>query len=336
VKRIPSLDGLRAISISMVLAGHLAGEGYGPVFLKIYAGVGVKVFFVLSGYLITTILQRERERTSSIRLREFYIRRAYRILPAAFFYMLVIFAVYWRPLRWYEMGMALLYVVNYFSVRPWVLGHLWSLSVEEQFYFLWPSVLKRWYRYRVPILVGALAFSPIYTAGLFYLKWFKRVGGDTLPTVADGLAVGCLIAVFRMRWPKIPKYLAALLLVPVVVVPMYDANSALRTLFLLFVLNPILTAAIAGILIHVVQNPYRVLNLAPMVWLGQISYSLYLWQQPFMHSAHDPAPPARYGIFGAFAMACVSYYLIERPVLRRRDGRDRARVAPPVERASAA
>jgi len=335
MKRIPSLDGLRAISISMVVVGHIANEGYAPSFLKAYAGIGVKVFFVISGYLITTILQREHEHTSSISLREFYLRRAYRIFPAALFYMLIIFAVYWRTLRWYEMSMALLYVVNYFP-RPWVIGHLWSLSVEEQFYFLWPSVLKKWYRHRIPILLGVIAFSPVYTTGLFYLKWFNKVGSGTLPGVAEALAVGCMLAIFATRWPKINKPLAAVLVAATLTIPLYDANSATRTLFLLFVLNPVLTAAIGAILIHVVQNPYRILNLGPMVWLGQISYSLYLWQQPFMHSAHDAVPALRYGILGALGMACVSYYLIERPLLRYRDGKRRTLIPAPVETATAA
>ena len=79
MKRIPSLDGLRAIAVSLVLLGHLAHRGYLPAYLSTYAGTGVRIFFVISGYLITTILLQEQSRTLSINLREFYIRRAYRI-----------------------------------------------------------------------------------------------------------------------------------------------------------------------------------------------------------------------------------------------------------------
>jgi peptidoglycan/LPS O-acetylase OafA/YrhL len=330
VKRIPSLDGLRAISISMVIAGHFANEGYAPLFLRPYAALGVRVFFVISGYLITAILLKEHDRTSSISLRKFYLRRAFRIFPAALFFMLIIFAVYWRTLRWYDMTIALLYVVNYFS-RPWVIGHLWSLSVEEQFYFLWPSVLKKWHQHRVAILVSVAALSPIYTAGLYYFKLIHRVGLDTLPTVADNLAVGCLAAVFATRWPRIPRPVFAAFVLAVMVIPLYEADTPLRTLLLLLVLNPILTVAITGILIHVVQNPYRILNIAPVVWVGQISYSLYLWQQPFM----NPDSPLRYGIFGALGMACVSYYLVERPLLRYRDGHVRVPSDAKIERAAA-
>lgn len=315
-QRIPSLDGLRAISISMVVAGHLAAEGYAPEFLKTYASVGVRVFFVISGYLITAILLKEHDHTSTINLRQFYIRRAYRIFPAALFYMLIIFAVYWHTLRCYEMAAALLYVVNYFS-RPYPVGHLWSLSVEEQFYFLWPSVLRKWHRHRVAIVLGVLAFTPVYNAALYHFKWIHKVGSVGLPSVADGLAAGCLVAVFATRWPKIPKVLFASLVILMIAIPKFSGTTTSRTVLILFILNPLLDAAIAGILIHVVQNPYRILNLAPVVWLGQISYSLYLWQQPFVNAAS----PMRFGILAAIGMACFSYYLIERPLLRYRDGR---------------
>jgi peptidoglycan/LPS O-acetylase OafA/YrhL len=329
IRRIPSLDGLRAISISMVIAGHLAGEGYAPDFLRFYAIVGVKIFFVLSGYLITGILLREQDRTSTINLRHFYIRRVYRIVPAALFYMLVTFAVNWRTLRWYEMAMALLYVVNYFP-RPYPIGHLWSLSVEEQFYILWPSVLKRWHPHRTGILLGLLVFSPVYNAALYYLNLTRKFGLVGLPSLADGLAVGCLAAVFAARWPRIPKGLFATAILLMAAIPRFDASSTSRTLLELFVMNPLLNAAIACILIHVVQNPYRILNLAPVMWLGQISYSLYLWQQPFV----NPASPMRYGVLAALAMACCSYYLIERPLLRYRDRRELAPSGMRIQKAA--
>ncbi len=315
----------------MVVAAHFAGAGFAPPFLKPYASIGVRMFFVISGYLISAILLKEHDRTSTISLRKFYLRRAYRIFPAALCFLLIIFVVYWRTLRWYEMSIALLYVVNYFPVRPWVIGHLWSLSVEEQFYFLWPSVLKKWHRHRVAILVAVVAFSPVYTTALYYFKLIPKVGISTLPTVAENLAIGCLAAVFAARWPRIPKPVFAAFVLAVIAIPLYPATTPLRTLVLLFVLNPIFIVAIGGILIHVVQNPYRILNLAPVVWVGQISYSLYLWQQPFL----NPDAPLRYGIFGALGMACVSYYLVERPLLRYRDGHAPSASDAQIERVAA-
>jgi peptidoglycan/LPS O-acetylase OafA/YrhL len=318
VKRIPSLDGLRAISIALVVAGHLGKSGHAPkIFWDVYAALGVKIFFVISGYLITTILLREHDRTSNINLREFYIRRAYRIFPAALVFMLIMFVAYWHQMRWYNMAAAMLYVANLDIHRPWILGHLWSLSIEEQFYLAWPGVLKQWYRHRTAILLGVCVLAPLCQVAFY---WFKLDGGGppTLPTVADNLAAGCLIAIFASRIPRISRLAFWLMVAGILLIPLYSAHSVARTLFMLFVLRPLLHLSIAGVLVHVVQSPYRILNWGPVVWFGQISYSLYLWQQPF---CSDPALRSGYLAVFAFLCAALSFYLVEQPVLRLREKR---------------
>ena len=139
MQRIPSLDGLRAISITLVILSHLVKWKHISLeVLGSYGALGVHVFFVLSGYLITNLLLHEYERSSTISLRDFYIRRAYRIFPAAFVFLVVVIILYWQQIRWYHAAAALLYVANMDMARPWIFGHLWSLSIEEQFYLLWP------------------------------------------------------------------------------------------------------------------------------------------------------------------------------------------------------
>src|SRR6266700_1954506 len=113
MKRIPSLDGLRAISIVLVVAGHWAELRYHSDVAGAFANLGVRIFFIISGYLITTLLLKEHARSSTIGLREFYVRRAYRILPAAFVFMLVAFAIFCDRLRWYHMAAAALYLTNF-------------------------------------------------------------------------------------------------------------------------------------------------------------------------------------------------------------------------------
>jgi peptidoglycan/LPS O-acetylase OafA/YrhL len=320
MKRIPSLDGLRAISISMVVMGHWTSLHYGWEVGGAFANLGVRIFFIISGYLITTLLLKEWARSSTIRLREFYVRRAYRILPAAIAFMLPVFVIYGRQTRWYHMAAAALYVTNFDYAHPWFLGHLWSLSVEEQFYFLWPGVLKKWYRHRTTILAGVVLFAPIYRVGCALLKFHGRAD-ETFPAVADILAVGCLLAIFAARLPRIKQGWALAMVAPVALVPVYVAAVHFRTTpLLLLVLWPLLHVSIAGLVLHAVQTPYWILNVKPVVWLGKISYSLYLWQQLF---AYGPQHKDWYWLFVAVGVASLSYYLVEQPMLRLREKREK-------------
>jgi peptidoglycan/LPS O-acetylase OafA/YrhL len=315
MKRIPSLDGLRAVSILLVVAGHWLSLHYQSDVAGAFANLGVRIFFVISGYLITTLLLKEHDATSTIRLREFYVRRAYRILPAAFVFMTTVCVLYWPQLRWYHMVLAVFYLTNFDYAHPWFLGHLWSLSVEEQFYFLWPGALKRWHRHRVAMLAGVIVFAPLYRVACHFLQLHGKAD-ETFPAVADILAIGCLLAIFAPRLPKIAPWLASVMLIPVALVPIYLGQHHFHvTALLLFGLWPLMHFSIAGLLLHVVRSPYRLLNVRPVAWLGKISYSLYLWQQLFAYgNAHRPW----YVLFFAFGLAAASYYLVELPMLRLR------------------
>jgi len=207
--RIPSLDGLRAISITLVVLSHLVKWRH--VSLDVvgsYGALGVHVFFVLSGYLITNLLLREYARSSTISLRDFYVRRAYRIFPAAFVFLAVVVVLYWRQMTWYHVAAAVFYVANMDLTRPWIFGHLWSLSIEEQFYLLWPFAVKKWHRRRTAILLGVFLFTPVFRTALYALKVHNGLIGS-LPAEADQLAIGCLLAIFAARLPRISGYLAA-------------------------------------------------------------------------------------------------------------------------------
>jgi peptidoglycan/LPS O-acetylase OafA/YrhL len=322
MQRIPSLDGLRAISITLVVLSHLVKWKHISLdVLGGYGALGVHVFFVLSGYLITSLLLREYERRSTISLREFYIRRAYRIFPAAFVFLVVVIVLYWHEMRWYHAAAALLYVANMDLARPWIFGHLWSLGIEEQFYLLWPFVLKKWQRRKTAILVGVSIATPIFWTGLYAFRVHNGLVAS-LPAFADQLAIGCLLAIFAPRIPKIKGSLAAAMVLLMIFIPWFPANNPLRSLFLLFVLSPLLNLSIAGLVLHVIQVPYRALNWAPVAWLGKISYSLYLWQELFCSNA--ALHQGYVLILPALACACLSYYLVEQPMLRLREKRGRA------------
>jgi peptidoglycan/LPS O-acetylase OafA/YrhL len=317
VKRIPSLDGLRAISILLVVFGHWAATYFGSPIALSYALLGVRIFFVISGYLITTLLLQERSQTATISLSEFYIRRAYRIFPAATVFLVTMLITRRHELTWYHAAMAAFYLADFDPTRPMFFGHLWSLSVEEQFYLLWPSVLKKWYVHRVRILFAVVALCPFYQVAAYALH-YPGIVTHTFFAVADNLAIGCLLAIFAPRLPLIGAWMGFLMAMMVGFIPLLDGVSRARTLILLFLLLPLLYVSIAGVLLHVVQTPYRLLNLAPVVWLGKISYSLYLWQQIFVF---DQRPRPWYFILLATGVACLSYYLVEKPMLQLREKR---------------
>jgi peptidoglycan/LPS O-acetylase OafA/YrhL len=331
MKRIPSLDGLRAISILLVVIGHLT-ESHSKTEIGLdvagaFANLGVQIFFVISGYLITKLLLLESQKTGTVSLRQFYIRRAYRILPAATFYMLPVFFIFRHELRWYHAAAAMLYLANFDFSHPWFLGHLWSLSVEEQFYLLWPGALKKWIstRNRIYILAGVIAFAPCYRILCHSLGLHGQADG-TFPAVADALATGCLLSVLepqllprllKLRNWRVPLILQMILLL--LLVPLYwGAREFHLTLTLLFVLWPAMHFSIAGLLLCAVQSHTWILNAKPIAWLGRVSYSLYLWQQLFVYGKH---PRAWYGPLLALGMASISYYLVERPALRLREKR---------------
>jgi peptidoglycan/LPS O-acetylase OafA/YrhL len=292
--------------------------------LQGYGALGVHVFFVLSGYLITNLLLQEHERSGTINLSNFYVRRAFRIFPAAFVFIAVVVGLYWREMRWTHVAAAVFYVANMDVTRPWIFGHLWSLSIEEQFYLLWPFALRRWYRYQLAILLCVFFGTPVFRTVLYAVKAHGAVVGS-LPAVADQLAIGCLLAIFAKRLPRIPGYVALVMTAAAFLLPWYPATSPARSLFMLFVLRPLLHISIAGIVLHVIQVPYAALNWGPVAWLGKISYSLYLWQELFCSNAN-----LHYGYvlaLPAIGCACLSYYLIEQPMLRVRE--NLAGKAPP-------
>lgn len=314
------MDGMRAVSIALVVIGHWAELRFHSDVAGAFANLGVRIFFVISGYLITTLLLREREKTGSICVREFYVRRAYRILPAAMVFMAVAFALFWRELRWYHMAAAVLYVANFDFTHPWYLGHLWSLSVEEQFYLLWPGVLEKWYRHRTKILLGVVAFAPLYRVAC-HLAGLHGQGDETFPAVADVLAMGCLLAMVAEHVPRIRGTWAVGMGVVIASIPTYWGLRGFHSdPVLLFVLWPLMHVSIAGLILHVVRRPYVWLNVRPVVWLGQISYSLYLWQQLFVFGPHGRP---WYGVVAAVGAACASYYFVEKPMLQLREKRAR-------------
>ena len=331
-RRVPALDGLRAVSIVLVVLAHAAPTaGFPPALTWLFTlqSLGVRIFFVISGFLITALLLKEREATGRISLRQFYVRRALRIFPAFYAYLAVIavLAVAGRViLRPGDVAHALTYTMNYHFPAAWEVLHFWSLSVEEQFYLLWPPLLvlagtRRAFRGAAAVIV----LTPLIRIAMWY-GWPVRDGtAGQFQMVADSLAVGCLLAgsynwLGRQGWYMRLLTSRWFVLVPLVVVATNELHWRPRTFL---VAQTITHIAIGLCLDRCVRIRSRwtdgVLNWAPLRFVGTLSYSLYLWQEPFLNKVETPLTSFPQNVVLAVACALASYYLVERPFLRLKD-----------------
>jgi peptidoglycan/LPS O-acetylase OafA/YrhL len=331
-RRIPSLDGLRAISMSLVVFSHLLWQSvYGGWFASL-GHLGVRVFFVISGFLITDLLLRELNSTKHLNLGKFYLRRTLRIFPPYYCFvltMIVLQVVDWIKLAPDDVLHAVTYTVNYHPESSWYLGHAWSLSVEEQFYLLWPAVLLFVGRRRgLWIAFAVIALCPLIRLSIWYLfpSLVEYEIGYRFETAVDAIAAGCILA-GTQEWLKLQrpyyKILESKLFILVPIVVLYASrlpnSSRLSILVGITMQNIGIAACIAWSVTNYAGKIGRVLNSKPMVFLGVMSYSIYLWQQPFVNpfsASIISRFPLNLVLLGATSLA--SYYCIERPSLRLR------------------
>ena len=341
--RMPSLDGLRAISILMVCYGHLCGTRHFPVSIAEYgrwcgdvAHLGVLVFFVISGFLITSLLMGEREATGAISLRRFYLRRILRIFPAFYAFVLVMAiatAAGVVQLSGRDFAYALTYTVNFEPGRSLQIGHLWSLSVEEQFYLLWPlTLLALRERRALLVAVAAICIGPL--ARFAIREWIFHVDPrfpsgmlTSFPAMFDYLAAGCALALLRPWLLTRTWYLRLtasrwlVLAVPLVLLINRMGSHTMAILLGSPLMNLCLAALIESGTRHAGSLAGRILNWKPVVFLGALSYSLYLWQMPFLDHRSDAWMHAfPQNLMLVLLAALSSWFLVERPFnrLRRR------------------
>ena len=344
--RIPSLDGLRAISILMVLLGHLSGtRHFIRVWLPIgdYANLGVRVFFVISGFLISSLLFKELEKTNGINLKLFYLRRTFRIFPAFYLYMTIIAivaALGFQQVPAKDLAYAFSYSINFVPHKAWLVGHTWSLAVEEQFYLLWPAAL--WILGRRKGLWAAaavVALSPLLRVGWYYvMPQYEPLIGEAFPTVADSIAVGCLLAGIRGWLWKQDLYRRFLMSHAFWILPItFLAVNAQPFAMAGWLMGETIINILIGVTIdRAIRKPEdlfgRILNNRALSYIGALSYSLYLWQQPFLNRKADAWWTAfPQNILIAFALALASYYLVEQPFLNLRKSVER-RLFPKKEK----
>ena len=353
----PSLDGVRGIAVLSVVMAHAQALIFGRPILGWFdfsgGFIGVDIFFVLSGFLITSLLLQEHQSSGTISLKNFYVRRALRLLPALVL-LLVAMLIYSRFALSAEIarqtlrfaGIVILYITNWMRAFEWIpgsdlLGHLWSLAVEEQFYLLWPPVLLILLRLRMPrrafviLIVGLIVLVIMHRVDVLIRGgiWEGRVylGSDTR---ADSLLVGCLVAMLH-HWRMLPEgklfrllsRTSALIALSVLFIYFVDAFG-IRTRTFFTIGLTVVALAVGVVLLQAMQtfgNPLLfVLQNELLVYVGKISYGLYLWHVFAIRiTLGVPVGNAMkfvLSLAGLFGIAATSFYCIERPFLRLKKG----------------
>ncbi|MBI4884583.1 MAG: acyltransferase family protein [Actinobacteria bacterium] len=341
----PALDGVRAVSVVMVLLFHAGFAWMGGGYL------GVSIFFTLSGFLITTLLLVEAERTGAVSFRRFYSRRLKRLLPASLLCLVGIVVVYWsgefrlvpdmRGQLWGALGQIYNWVridgsssyADLFGKAPVLvspLEHYWSLAIEEQFYVVWP--LTAWFVIRGCRRRGAdVALALLMLAGLFAVAsplisafTSPKFGYWSTPTRLGELLIGASAAAWHHRGGRLPSWsrwlaLSALAALVVLAARLPVGSGPAYTGWM----TPI--ALVSATLILSLQVPgatRALLSLPPVVWIGRVSYGLYLYHWPVFvllrtHGWQLDRPPGlALAIAVTVAIAGASFYLVEQPVRR--------------------
>lgn len=347
---IPAIDGLRALAVTAVLIYHAEGGWLPGGFL------GVEVFFVISGYLITSLLLADREAHGKVNLGGFWARRARRLLPALFtmIFAVVIYAVIVLPdevasLRG-DVLAGLGYVSNWYLVfdsksyfeelgRPSLLRHLWSLAVEEQFYVFWPVVfslvlakLRR--RYAIAAIILGAAASTLLMAFLYDSSTDPSRLYYGTDTRISGLLIGAALA-FAWRPGRVPETVRQLTSNTADVYGICGLAGLIATLFVIqerdaflyqggFAVIGLLTALVIASAVHPDATlTRRILGRQPLLWIGTRSYAIYLWHWPVFMLTRPDADISMDGVellalrlVLTALIAEASYRLVEGPVRR--------------------
>lgn len=348
-RTIKGFDGIRGLAVIAVVLTHLGvyttlsdlnllPKAFIPM---INGGAGVQAFFVLSGFLITTLLINEFNANGTISIRNFIFRRTYRIFPLYIFFLIVVTLLHvfgQNVTTWKSLSYAYLYAYNF--IPKWlytnVLGHTWSLAVEEHFYIVWPTVfLLLFGKHRRALLGLTLTFivsAPIVNlllikAGLatdYFVERWSFIAGSSI-------AIGCLAAILigseqtarqarRLAEPATSLVIGALLY----------ANSFYLTSDSWLVQNAVssylrtigIAIGISWLYFNQVSRLVNLLELRPLKYIGVISYGIYMYQGLFLstgpyRSVSQTWPPSQeIGLVLLLLSAPLSYHYFEKPFLR--------------------
>ncbi len=337
MRRVPSIDGFRAISITLVVIHHLLNKekaDVNPLWYLIGNGfLGVFIFFVISGFLITTLLLREADSTGRISLSAFYLRRAFRILPPLYFYIAFAVLAAWAlgtPLSVASISEAATLTQN-IVIRnsPWQFEHFWSLCIEEQFYLIWPItigyfIIRHRRQTAIRLVVALIVIAPILRTGVFVCchdQALRHYLLGLLPAKMDALMYGCgtALAVGTPSFEKVYERASALIWLLLLWVAVISNYLTLRygNYFSMSIGQTIDGFCIAIMITWAARNAAgaagRILNCRPVVHIGLISYSVYIWQTWFLHAEnHTVFGQTPWNLLSIWLAAEFSYFGIER------------------------
>jgi peptidoglycan/LPS O-acetylase OafA/YrhL len=337
---LPSLDGLRALSIIMVVGSHvLIGQNIHNTFLySIFNGaLGVGIFFIISGFIITTLLMKELIYTKDINLKSFYIRRFLRIIPLAYLFLFILIGlnqIFDMRINFSGFILAFLFLKNFVgSETDPATTHYWSLSVEEQYYLIFPYLFKKSRKLYlafgialifliIPAIVWLhfhflwLNVNPVFS--ILFMLVYK------LPLLLIGSVFSILFFRYHSSFKKYSNSVYSLLLIITVIIINSDYAAVSRIKGFLFtnVITGVLIAFLIGI--NLFENSsavFKILNNRAVVFVGKLSYSIYVWQQIFTFSIPWAKSSKLLGSVGfnlsaLFVVAYLSYNYFEKPFLK--------------------
>jgi len=333
---VPSLNGLRAVSISLVLLAHAVDNKLFP------GGLGVLIFFVISGFLITRLLFLERRRTGRVSLPAFYARRLFRLYPVITVYTVVVIALFLAldlPINAVEPASALFYFANYLYSTPHFNDHMpfgifWSLSVEEHFYLLLPSLffLLAGRKRTLAVIVG-IACLACLVARLVVLHVHPELTDSYVLYFRtqyrlDSIGFGVLLAIFceTEEWRWIVRACARPAVVAIAAAALF-ASLAIRDPWFREGIRYSLQSAAVAVLIAALlfgeryRLAQKVLNWRLADWVGRLSYSLYVWHMLMLFliaklfgQEFGAVGSAALGLAASFLVATVSYSVVESPL----------------------
>lgn len=296
--------------------------------------LGVNIFFILSGFLITQLLLFEEDRLGSINIRNFYWRRAFRILPAYYFFLLVLFLM--QMMGKIEISNSSWLTAFTFTKylnwsQDWFTSHAWSLSLEEFFYLFWPLVFRFRMKIRSRIAVLFIFISPLSKFIFLFTHW-SFLTEVPLFNRMDAIAVGCFFAlqrnVFEVFLRALSPWSIALCFaffigcraLPWLLASLgWEALHQVLHVFYGSLMNIIMAFALLASTQLKDGIGYRFLNVGPLPLLGKISYSLYLWQQFYLYNSSFAFNAFPMNLLYLLLTAIFSWYAIEKPFLAWRE-----------------